>query len=493
MPTAPIRYFSTNTAIFGSPGLEERISSGQVPTAGLAEAIIKGQAPDGGLFIPSRFPQMNLEKISSLKGAPYSRFFTEVMRGFFDGVLSESTLDRISTEGYNFEPYIEKISKIDFIGRLDTGPTAAFKDYAAQVLFRVIEALMKEEPKTEIEFRSRLKDIKLLSFIVATSGDTGGAMGSACYGRDRMWMSILHSAFIPQHVSELQAKQMELDKNIYAIRVKGFFDDCASLASRLIADPELQYMNPNSANSVNIGRLLPQIAYYFYLYSKIANLGEEIMFSVPSGNFGNAVAGLYARKMGLPIKLIIGVNENDVFDRFYRTGLYQPAETTHPSPSSAMNVNMPSNVKRLVQLYGGQLIDGKITVMPNMEHLREDMVSYQISDAETDRIIEDYYKAHHKIESLHSTVESHGAVAWGASQKYRQETGYDGKIITFETAHPGKFPERIRAMGIEPELPECLAKLVNKPHGRFYTVENDYEQVKYLVKMLHRDELRRIA
>lgn len=494
MSNGAIGYFSTNQAVFGSPDLEQRISDRSLHTVGFAEAIITGQAPDGGLFMPTKFPLIDLKTIGRMKEMPYSQIFVETMKHFFDGVLSKETLERIAKEAYTFEPFIEQISKSDYIARLDEGPTAAFKDYAAQVLFRTIEALMKEEPKTEIEFRRRLRDIKLLTFIVATSGDTGSAMGEACLNREKMWMAILHSAYIPEHVSEQQAKQMDtLGNNVHVIRVKTDFDGCASIATKLQLDPELEYMHRNSANSVNIGRLVPQIAYYFFAYSRIAKNGEEVVFSVPSGNFGNAVAGLYAARMGLPIKLVIAVNENDVFHRFYRTGKYEPSGNSHPSPSNAMNVDNPSNVRRLFQLYGGQLIGKEAKKLPDMQRLREEIAAYRVSDAETDEIIERFYKESHMIGQLHSTLEPHGAVAWGGAKKFREERGYDGKIIAFETAHPGKFPERLKTMGIEPELPECLAKLAGKPHGRFHLMDNDYGKVKELVKKLYEQERRRAA
>jgi threonine synthase len=507
----PIRYFSTNASIFGSDDLESRIVMGRIKTVGLAEAIITGQAPDGGLFMPVRLPHISLEEISEMRDMPYSAIFAKTMSGFFKYVLSDKTLERIAQEAYTFEPFIEKISEKDHIARLDEGPTGAFKDYAAQVLFRVVEALIKEEPESEVEFREKLSDMGLLTYIVATSGDTGGAMGKACLGRDRMWMVILHSADVPGEVSELQAKQMDtLGGNVYVVRVRTDFDGCHALAQDLLKDKELKYMNITSANSINIGRLLPQISYYFYAYARVANIGEEVYVSVPFGNAGNFVAGLFAKKMGLPIKLIGAVNENDVFERFYRTGIYAPAKEALQCPSNAMDVNWPSNMRRLFQLYGGQLVEGKHPfnprqkviekmILPDLRKIREDMVVYSISNRETVEIIREFYNEGHKIvykegnksRKIHSTIEPHGAVAWGAAKKFREDSGYKGKIITFETAHPGKFPETLRKMGIEPELPHCLAELVGKPHGRYSVVDNDYNKVKGLIARLYNTELRR--
>lgn len=504
MINAPIRYFNTNHAIFGTKDLETRIADGSLKTVGLAEAIITGQAPDSGLFMPTHFPHIDLETISRMKEMSYSQIFVEVMKDFFEGIVSKKTLERIAQEAYTFEPFIEKISNKDYIARLDEGPTFAFKDYAAQVLFRVTEALMKEEPKSEIEFRHHLKDIGLLTYITATSGDTGSAMGHAIFGRERMWMAILHSAWIGKQISDLQAKQMDtLEGNTYALWIETDFDGCQKIAQELQRDLELKYMNMTSANSINIGRLIPQIAYYFHTYAKVAqHAGEEILFSVPSGNFGDAVAGLFAIKMGLPAKLIVGVNENDVFARFYNREEYAPAQETHSSPSNAMNVNWPSNMRRLVQFYQGQLVEGKnqndperkiVTgfTEPNNSIMKKEIVAaYCIKDQESLDIIQDFYQEKHMIGGrLHSTLEPHGAVAWGATQRFRQETDYNGKVITFETAHPGKFPESLVDMGIKPALPRSLYQLANAPHGRHFELENDYNAVKNLIIQLYQREL----
>jgi len=320
-------------------------------------------------------------------------------------------------------------------------------------------------------------------------------MGHACLDRENMWMAILHSAHIPQEVTELQAKQMSnLGKNIHPIWIKTDFDGCQQLAQDLQSDPDLKYMNITSANSIDIGRLIPQIAYYFFSYAKVAQEpGEMVYFSVPSGNFGNAVAGLFAIRMGLPAKLIIGVNENDVFERFYRDGIYAPAHETHSSPSNSMNVNWPSNMRRLVQLYGGQLVEGrdpddpdrKIVekwIGPNLAAMRAEIVgAFSISDEETHQEIRDFYGEGRMIGDIHSTIEPHGAVAWGATQRYRQSTGHNGKIITFETAHPGKFPENLPE-GVEIQLSDSLQRLAHVGHGPYIQLGNNYHALKRGIK-----------
>jgi len=446
MITSPIRYFSTNEAIFGTSDLEKWIADGSIRTVDLAEAITVGQASDGGLFMPTHFPKFNSEDIRQMKNKSYPEIFVDVMKDFFQDVLPESTLDRIAKEAYPqedpnpFRPFIEQISEIDdirvnYIARLDEGPSAAFKDYAAQVLFRIIEELRIQKPLTIMSSGQHIGDADLMTFLTATSGDTGGAMGNAVLKRERMWMAILHSSYIGSQISDLQAKQMDtLNNNVQALWVDTDFDGCQKLVQELLKDDSLKYMNLNSANSINIGRLLPQIAYYFYIHSRVADgPNEEIAFSVPCGNFGNLVAGLFAIEMGLQMKLIVGVNQNDVYSTFYHDGLYKPAKQIHPSPSNSMNINWPSNMRRLFQLDQGRLIEGKDPYnpeykiveridMPNINSMKRKIIgAYRISDIETDKIIWDFYNKKHIIqqagEELISTLEPHGAVAWGAAQK----------------------------------------------------------------------------
>lgn len=511
MTNSPIRYFSTNQAIFGSRDLEERIRSGSVETVDLAEAIITGQTPDGGLFIPDRFPQIDVSEIEIMKGQDYHQIFSRVMEPFFDGLLSREEINEIGKEAYSgvngFSPFLENIAHgQDWLARLDAGPTWAFKDYAAQVLFRFVERIMKKAPDMEGEFWDGLKNIDMMTFVTATSGDTGGAMGHAVHNRDNMMMAILYSSRIGEEISEIQAKQMDtIGDNVVTIRVDGTFDDCQTLAKKLQADPDLQYMNLNSANSISIGRLLPQIAYYFDTYSKVADFaGEEIVFTVPSGNFGNLVAGLYAKKMGLNAKFNVALNENDVFARFYETGIYEPASESKPSLSNSMNVNHPSNMRRLFQLYGGQLVeetddDGNITVkvikQPDMKKLKEDIIGvYSISDEDTVQTIKDFYEEGHEIEIngeyVTSAIEPHGSVALAATKRLRQE-GYLGKVITFQTAHLYKFPEVLNDLGIKIIKTSRMNELEQGPMGNHISVGNDYSKVKGLLQEFHALQLKK--
>jgi len=514
MINAP-RYFNTNQAILDSKEFNQALKEGSLETIDLAQAMLKGQAPDGGLYLPTHFPSMSPSIAHTIGTRDYPHVFAGVVDGFFEGVLSRNTLEEIAQGAYGgaegFEPIIEEANRgRDYIVRLDEGPTLAFKDYAAQVLFRITEELMKEKPETEIGPDRLLRDVELLTYITATSGDTGSAMGQACLDIDRMCMFILHSSLIGDEISDLQAKQISVlsgerigSTNIYPMWVNTDFDGCQKIVQDLLKDKDLQYMDLNSANSINIGRLLPQIPYYFFAYSRIANTpDEEVYFAVPSGNFGNAVAGLIAQRMGLPIKLIIGVNENDVFDRYFHTGEYSPANYSKSSPSNSMNVNWPSNIRRLVQFGGGQLIESKdpdnpdkkivdpSSYLPDPTRMKDQIVaSYRISDADTDDLIWQFYQEWHMLNEIHSTIEPHGAVAWGAAQRFRQDTGYEGKIAVFETAHPGKFPDSLVDKGIDILMPPNLARLVGRPHGAHLTREPNYQLIKATIMELHGQEL----
>ncbi|MHA1459781.1 MAG: pyridoxal-phosphate dependent enzyme [Promethearchaeota archaeon] len=264
-------------------------------------------------------------------------------------------------------------------------------------------------------------------------------------------------------ISDLQKKQMTtLGENIVAFGIEGKFDDCQQLVKTAFADKELNHLNLSSANSINFGRLIPQTLYYFWSSSRIVDKkNEKVLFSVPSGNFGNLTGGLIAKKMGLPIKRFISaVNENNEFPTFLRTGVYTKVDPSINCISNAMNVGHPSNLARIFDLYGGQIDErGVIHKTPNMEEFRNDIVSYSISDEATKDTIVNFYNSYKKI------IEPHGAVGWAALQQYRE--GYpkdnDIKSITFETADPSKFPEEIiKLIDIVPKMPNSLKSIQNK-------------------------------
>jgi len=272
------------------------------------EAIIQGQAPDKGLYMPDKIPKISAETLLSMKDMSYAEIAFTIVNQFLKDEIPENELKRIVKETYNYPLPLEKVTDSVFIMRLDQGPTASFKDFAARMLARLMQYYLKQQNKN-------------LLILTATSGDTGGAVANAFYGMDNIKVIVL---FPEKEISLRQRKQMTtLGKNITAIAIKGKFDDCQALVKKAFADKELEYLNLSSANSINFGRLLPQTIYYFYAYSKLAK--EEVIFSVPSGNFGNLMGGILAKHMGLPVhKFIAAVNENNEFPLFLETALVQP-------------------------------------------------------------------------------------------------------------------------------------------------------------------------
>lgn len=430
------------------------------------DVLLQGQAPDKGLYVPERIPVLSLDTISSMKNMSYREIAFIVNRAFLtQDEMPDRVLEKIVNESYDWDVPLEKVSDRVYIMRLDQGPTAAFKDFAAQLMAREMEYYKETE----------------LNILTATSGDTGGAVGKAFKGRDGITMYI----FYPKHdISDRQRMQMTtLGDNIFAIAVRGTFDDCQNLVKRAFADPDLKYLNLTSANSINFGRIKPQIIYYLYAYSHLAD-GKDMIFSIPSGNFGNFIGGLYAKEMGAKIrKFIVATNENNEFPRFMETGIYEPISPSKKCPSNAMDVGHPSNLARVFDLYNGWIMDerdkkgevikkGVINRMPNLDNMRRDIFSTSVSNLETTSVIGEF----HRSEGI--LLEPHGAVAWEGLQRYLAMNKADGIFVALETAHPAKFPEEVnRVIGVEPELPESMKKL-DTLKERLFEIGADYKECK---------------
>jgi threonine synthase len=320
-----------------------------------------------------------------------------------------------------------------------------------------------------------------LLILTATSGDTGSAVANAFYGLDNVQTVIL---FPKTEVTDRQRKQMTtLGKNVHVLALDAKFDDCQALVKKAFADPALDTLALSSANSINIGRLIPQIVYYFYAYSRLhLSPDEKIIFSVPSGNFGDMMGGVLAMKMGLPVgKFIIATNENDEFPQYLRSGVYSKIEPSRNCISSAMNVGHPSNISRLVDLYGGSMDEkGNILKPAGMESMRKDIWSVSITDEQTRTTIREVYDVYGVV------LEPHGAVGWAGLMDYLEKEaplGQDPLCVSLETAHPAKFPQEImKILSIDPELPESLKGIGEKPE-LFECIPNDYEDFKkYLME-----------
>jgi threonine synthase len=449
-------YYSTNLK---SPGVTFR------------EALLKGLAPDGGLYIPSVIPEIREKDLESLGGKSYPEVAAFILGHLLGDEVDKKDLTEICNEIYNFDVPVEKISESNFVARLDQGPTASFKDFAALFMGRIFQYFLNI-------------DNQRITILTATSGDTGSAVANAFYGLDNIRVVIL---FPWGEVTDLQRKQMTtLNKNIHIVAIDGKFDDCQKLVKTAFMDPSLAGLGLSSANSINIGRLLPQSVYYFRIWSKLTDItGEPVIISVPSGNFGNLAAGLIARRMGLPVRrFIISTNENDEVPGYFLTGEYHIITPSRNCISSAMNVGHPSNLARIVAMYGGVMNEkGEFVKKPDLDSMRKDMFAISVTEDETRKAISECYR-------MYSTVlEPHGAVAWMGLQKYIQtgkgagEEDYPKCIL--ETAHPAKFSEEIeKILNVRVDLPESLKKVENGQE-EYSSLENDYSRFKDFIKRLY--------
>lgn len=447
----PICYYSTNRS---------------VPEVTLGEALLQGQAADRGLFMPREYFPFSRAELAELRPLDYSEVAFRVLRRFTAGTIEDEVLLRLCREAYDFAVPLERVSERRHIMRLDRGPTASFKDFAARMMARWMGVLMAA-------------DQNQLTILTATSGDTGSAVAHAYHGVDRIRIVVL---FPIAEVSNRQRKQMTtLGGNVSTYGVHGKFDDCQAMVKRAFADPALSRIRLSSANSINIGRLLPQAVYYLYAYVKLCDVeaGEPLVVSVPSGNFGDMMGAVIAVRMGLPLeRLVVATNANDEVPLFLRTGRYEKIVPSRVCISNAMNVGHPSNLARLVDAYGGWMDEtGQLREPPDLERMRREIWSVSISDEETRQTIRSAYQQHGVV------LEPHGAVGWAGLLRFLEEeaAGEEPLCVSVETAHPAKFPEEIQSLiGIDPEPPPSLAGL-ERLTERWGELSTDYEPFRDLL------------
>jgi threonine synthase len=458
-----IRYYSTNRNLEGIDGI--------TPFKGYVsfrDALLQGQAPDEGLYVPERIPSLPYEDIFSLKGKPYIDAAMLVAGAFLGGEIDEKLLQRIIEDSYPFPVPLEHVYDRKYVMRLDQGPTASFKDFAARMMARLMSY-----------FRSGGKRLNVL---VATSGDTGSAVGEAFKGVEGIDVNILYPA---GEVSGRQKKQLDtIGENVQALSVKGKFDDCQNLVKEAFSDPTLEYLNFTSANSINFGRILPQMVYYVYAYSQLCEKGEEIVICVPSGNFGNALGCDYARRMGLPVnRLVMPTNENDEFPGFLASGRYEKVSPSKACLSNAMNVGHPSNLARFFELYGGTVDrTGAVHRSPDVDEMRRRIFSVSVSDEMTKDCIRKAYDRYGLI------LEPHGAVGWRGLEIYLESEGDFPLCVSLETAHPAKFPDEIiELLHIAPDVPDSM-KGLEKRNGEPIELSGDYGEFREYLK----DNLKRV-
>jgi threonine synthase len=439
-----ISYYSTNR---------------RVPEVDLAQALLQGQAGDKGLFLPRPMPRLRPGFLAQARDLAYPDVAAEVLSLFAEGVFSRDDLLAICHDAYDYAVPLEQVVGRCHLLRLDQGPTASFKDFAARFMGRALGRLVK----------ARGGELLVLT---ATSGDTGSAIAHAFLGVPGIRVVVL---FPHDEVSDRQRRQMTtLGGNIQTLALDSKFDDCQALVKQAFADPDLARLSLTSANSINIGRLLPQSVYYIHAAARLADsaAGEEVVFSVPSGNFGDLMGGLLAWRLGLPVaRFVVATNANDEVPRFLATGRYEKIVPSLKCISNAMNVGHPSNLARIVDLYGGWLDElGIIKQQPDLAALRRDLYAVSIDDQTTRQTIIDTYRDHRTI------LEPHGAVGWAGLQHFLAAHPEHAATtaISLETAHPAKFPEEIRALlGLDPALPPSLHGLDDKPET-FRRLETDY-------------------
>jgi threonine synthase len=397
----------------------------RAPLAGFREAVKQGLAPDGGLYQPIDLPRIGEADLAAWRGLPFEALARQLARRLLEGEFAPEVIDRVVSGALNFPVPLRPMGGGLWLLELFHGPTLAFKDFGARFLARLFSEILRE-------------DGDHATVLVATSGDTGSAVARGFAGVPCTRVVVLYPA---GKVSPFQEAQMAtIGGNVTAVRVAGVFDDCQRLVKSALVDPDLAPLRLSSANSINIGRLLPQTFYYFAGYLDVAvRTGDAVVFSIPSGNLGNLTAGVMAARMGLPVaRLVAATNANDVLPEYLDSGAFRPRASI-PTLSNAMDVGDPSNFARLAAMYG-----------PSAARMGGEIAGIRVSEAETRAAIRGASRDSHTI------LDPHTAVAYSAALRFQRATGARAPIVVLATAHPAKFADVIREeTGIEPELPEA--------------------------------------
>ncbi len=439
------------------------------------EVVLSGLAADGGLFVPEEYPRFSAEKISSFKNLPYHELAYEVISPYIGDDIPEADLRAILESVYNEKIFdnpqiapLKKLNEQEYILELFHGPTLAFKDFALQLLGKFFSYFLEKEHKK-------------INILGATSGDTGSAAIAGCVGCPNVNIFILHPH---GKVSEVQQRQMTtiIADNVFNIAVRGTFDDCQNIVKELFGNIELKNkFGLTAVNSINWARIVAQIVYYFYAAAQLGAPEKKVSFSVPTGNFGDILAGYIAQRMGLPIeKLIIATNSNDILHRFMKSGIYRMQDVVH-TLSPSMDIQISSNFERLLFEYHNRdsarvttLLDDlknnrEFTVAPEvLGNIRELFTSARVNDEETLQTITQTFEKYGEM------LDPHTAIGLRAGQ------GHPGDIpvVTLATAHPAKFPDAVhKATKKFPELPEHLHDLFER-HEKYHILDNDPETIR---------------
>ncbi|UKJ08140.1 threonine synthase [Solitalea lacus] len=421
------------------------------PNVKFSEAVIRGLAPDKGLYFPEAITPLSKDFIENIESYSHEEIAFEAVRQFAGDELSEAELKRIVAETVSFDFPLVQVEPNVYSLELFHGPTLAFKDVGARFMARCLGAFSKF-------------DEKKVTVLVATSGDTGGAVADGFLGVPGVDVVILYPS---KKVSDIQEKQLTtLGQNISALEVEGTFDDCQRMVKTAFLDEELtSVLNLTSANSINVARWLPQMFYYFFAYRQLRDKSKKLVVSVPSGNFGNICAGMVAKKLGLPIDLFVAsTNANKVVTEYLQTGNYSPKASVQ-TISNAMDVGDPSNFVRIEQLHN-----------KDFDLLKSSLLSFSYTDDETREAIRLVHK------DTGYTLEPHGAVGYlGLKAALREAPEMQGVFL--ETAHPCKFIDVVeRTLKEKVIIPAKLESLLLKEKVSIL-IKNDYQQLKeYLLK-----------
>lgn len=421
-------------------------------------AAIKGQGKEKGLFFPEFIPQFDKDFIENLYQYSDEEIAFQCMKDFVGDTISSDVLKQIVSETIHFEIPLKRINEQMYSLELFHGPTLAFKDIGAKFMSRCLSYFMSNENKK-------------VTVLVATSGDTGGAVAHGFYKTKNINVVILYPK---NRVSEVQEKQLTaLGENISALEVDGSFDDCQRLVKQAFSDDEINStLFLTSANSINVARWLPQQIYYFLALKQWKKLEKENpVICVPSGNFGNICAGILAHFRGLPAEhFIAACNENDVVPQYLRTQKLEAKETI-ATLSNAMDVGNPSNFIRILELFNYEF-----------KQLRNKISGYSIDDKKTLETIKKVYEKDHYL------LEPHSAVAYTAMEQYLSENpGKKGFILG--TAHPVKFPDAVEKATHETiDLPESLESLMKK-EKKSIEIQPDFAELKRFLLYKNQQEL----
>jgi threonine synthase len=432
-----MRYYSTNK---------------KTPEVSLQEAVVKGLASDKGLFMPKEIKRLPNDFFEHIEDFSFQKIAYKVADAFFGEDVPADKLKQIVYETLNFDVPLVQITDNIYSLELHHGPTLAFKDVGARFMARLLEYFIKKEGDGNI------------NVLVATSGDTGGAVANGFVGVDGIHVYVLYPK---GKVSEIQEKQFTtLGHNITALEVDGCFDDCQSLVKAAFLDRDLnKHMRLTSANSINVARFLPQAFYYFYAYAQLKMMGKasDVVICVPSGNFGNITAGLFAKRMGLPIKRFIASNNrNDIFYQYLKTGVYTPKASV-ATIANAMDVGDPSNFARVLDLYNG-----------NHDAIVNDISGATYDDSQISETVQEVY------DETYYLLDPHGACGYRALSEGLKD---DENGIFLETAHPAKFIETIeKIVGETVKIPDKLAAFM-KGDKKFIPISKDFATFKaYLME-----------